>query len=55
MTGTDTTNGDRAVRIEAVRALGRIGDRAAVAPLMKIIRDGKAEVSGKIQTELVLI
>jgi len=34
---------DRAVRLEAVRALGRIGDRAAVAPLMTIIRDGKAD------------
>ncbi|HMD37611.1 MAG TPA: HEAT repeat domain-containing protein [Vicinamibacterales bacterium] len=46
---TDTTNGDRAVRIEAVRALGRIGDRAAVAPLMKIIRDGKADAQLRLE------
>jgi HEAT repeat protein/cyclophilin family peptidyl-prolyl cis-trans isomerase len=37
------TSGDRSVRIEAIRAMGRIGDRAAAAPLLQIIRDGKAD------------
>ena len=35
--------GDRAVRIEAIRAVGRIGDKSAAAPLMQIIRDGKTD------------
>jgi HEAT repeat protein/cyclophilin family peptidyl-prolyl cis-trans isomerase len=42
-------NGDRTIRIEAVRSLGRIGDRAAIAPLMKIIRDGKADTQVRLE------
>jgi len=34
---------DRAVAIEAVRALGRIGDPAGAAPMLKIIQDRAAE------------
>jgi HEAT repeat protein/cyclophilin family peptidyl-prolyl cis-trans isomerase len=33
------STGDRAVVVEAIRALGRIGDPAAAAPLLGIIRD----------------
>jgi HEAT repeat protein len=34
---------DRAVAVEAVRALGRIGDAAGAAPLMTVVRDRKAD------------
>jgi HEAT repeat protein len=36
------SGGDRAVAVEAVRALGRVGDPAGAAPLMKIIQDRAA-------------
>jgi len=37
------SSGERAVLIETVRALGRIGDPAAVEPLLRIIRDAAAD------------
>jgi HEAT repeat protein/cyclophilin family peptidyl-prolyl cis-trans isomerase len=37
------SSGERTVLIETVRALGRIGDPAAVEPLLRIIRDAAAD------------
>jgi cyclophilin family peptidyl-prolyl cis-trans isomerase/HEAT repeat protein len=37
------SSGERSVLIETVRALGRIGDPAAVEPLLRIIRDAAAD------------
>jgi len=40
---------DRAVAIEAVRALGRIGDPAGAAPLVKIIQDRAAQSQLRVE------
>jgi len=40
---------NRDVTVEAIRAVGRIGDRAAKAPLLQIIRDGKADPTLRLE------
>jgi HEAT repeat protein/cyclophilin family peptidyl-prolyl cis-trans isomerase len=56
------TGGERMIAIEAVRALGRIGDPAAAPALLKIMQDRKAEphlrleavaASGEIRTPAI--
>ena len=56
------TSAERAIAIEAVRALGRIGDPAAAPALLKIMQDRKAEphlrleavaASGEIRTPAI--
>jgi cyclophilin family peptidyl-prolyl cis-trans isomerase/HEAT repeat protein len=45
------TSGDRAVLIETIRALGRIGDVSAAQPLLRMIHD--ASVDGVVKVEAV--
>src|SRR5260221_761146 len=37
------SSGERFVLVEAIRALGRVGDSSATAPLLRIIRDARAD------------
>ena len=43
------SSGERSVLIETVRALGRIGDPASAAPLLKIIRDAAADPQVRLE------
>jgi HEAT repeat protein/cyclophilin family peptidyl-prolyl cis-trans isomerase len=48
------TTGDRAVLIETIRALGRIGDGAAAAPLLKIVASADAEPHVRLEAVTAL-
>jgi cyclophilin family peptidyl-prolyl cis-trans isomerase/HEAT repeat protein len=43
------TSGDRGVLIETIRALGKIGDVSAAAPLLKLLRDASVEPGVKAE------
>jgi cyclophilin family peptidyl-prolyl cis-trans isomerase/HEAT repeat protein len=43
------SSGDRAVLVETIRALGRIGDESAAAPLQKIIHDVNVDPTVKLE------
>ncbi len=44
------SSGDRSVLIETVRALGRIGDPTAAAPLLRILGDAAADPQVRLET-----
>lgn len=48
------TDGNRSVAIEAIRSLARIGDAAAGAPLLKVVRDPKAEAHLRLEAVTAL-
>src|SRR5262249_38629482 len=43
------TSGDRGVLVETIRALGRIGDASAAAPLQKFIHDASVDPQVKLE------
>ena len=48
------SSGERSVLIETVRALGRIGDPAAVEPLLRVIRDAAADPHVRLEAVLAI-
>jgi HEAT repeat protein/cyclophilin family peptidyl-prolyl cis-trans isomerase len=48
------SSGQRAVLIETVRAVGRIGDPAAVAPLLRIIGDAAADPQVRLEAVVAI-
>src|SRR5258705_314350 len=44
-----TASGERAVLVETVRALGRIGGAATAEPLLKILRDAAADPNVRLE------
>jgi HEAT repeat protein/cyclophilin family peptidyl-prolyl cis-trans isomerase len=43
------SSGERFVLVETIRALGRIGDPAAAGPLLRIIRDARADAQMRLE------
>ena len=48
------SSGERSVLIETIRALGRIGDAAAGAPLLRFIQDGSTDPQVRLESVIAL-